>query len=191
MSKALFDAIRTIKGSPLTQADVDIVNAALGQKPPTLAEHIKVSQEGINLIHSFESLMLKAYKDPGSSNGLPITIGWGSTSDEDGLPIKLGDVWTKERADRVFARDLAKFAKGVADALRGAPTKQSQFDAMVSLAYNIGLDAFRKSTLLKRHLAGDYAGAKAQFGAWVYNDGKKLNGLVRRRKAEADLYGAS
>lgn len=188
MSKALFDAIRTIKGSPLTQADVDLVNAALGHKPPTLAEHIKPSQAAIDLMHEYEGFSLKAYPDPGSRDGKPVTIGYGSTRDENGNPIKLGDVWTKERADAVFARDLNEFAKGVADALRGAPTKQSQFDAMVSLAYNIGLDAFRKSTLLKRHLVGDYAGAKAQFGAWVYNDGKKLNGLVRRRKAEADLY---
>lgn len=186
--KALFDAIRVIKGAPLTQADVDLVNAALGQKPPTLAANIKPSQAAIDLMHEFEGLSLKAYPDPGSKDGKPVTIGWGSTRDENGNPIKLGDVWTKERADAVFARDVAEFAKGVADALRGAPTTQSQFDAMVSLAYNIGLDAFRKSTLLKRHLAGDHAGAKAQFSAWRFNDGRELAGLVRRRKAEADLY---
>lgn len=150
--------------------------------------NLSPSQEAVEIIKAHESLRLNAYPDPGSRDGLPVTIGWGSTYDEDGRPIKLGDVWTKERADRVFNMVLAKKADEVRDALKGAPTTQGQFDAMVSLAYNIGITAFKSSTLLKNHLAGDYAGAASQFSRWVYNDSRKMNGLVKRRKVEAAMY---
>lgn len=179
--KALFDAIRIIKGSALTQQDVDRVNRALNAP-----ETATVSQVAIDLIHSFESFKANAYPDPGSKNGLPVTIGWGSTSDLNGRPIKLETVWTREQADAKFAQDIEKFAAGVR-AVAG-PSTQGQIDAMVSFAYNVGLAAFKSSTLLKKHLAGDHAGAGAEFGKWRFNDGKVMNGLIRRRKAEAELY---
>lgn len=196
-AKRLFDAVRVVKGKPLTQADVDLINRALmAEVARAASEGMKVSQRGIDLIHSFESLRLTAYKDPGSSNGLPITCGWGTTRDEDGGPIPLGAVWTREKADRLFARDLAAFEQGVNLLLAGAPATQGQFDALVSFAYNVGLDidddaraeGLGDSTLLKKHLAGDYAGARAAFASWVFNDGQRLKGLERRRKAEAALY---
>lgn len=169
------------------------------QLPPEVAPPAggrKISQRGIDLIHSFEQLRLTAYKDPGSRNGLPITNGWGTTVDENGGPIPLGAIWDKAKADRLFARDIARFEEGVNKLLGGAPTTQNQFDALVSFAYNVGLDddadtiaeGLGDSTLLRKHKAGDYAGAANAFGSWVYNDGKKLNGLIRRRNAEAALY---
>jgi len=180
-TKPLFDAIRTVKGSPLTQADVDLVNRALSGDAVK-----KTGQRGIDLIHSFESLKLDAYKDPGSKDGLPITIGWGSTRDANGQPIKLGTRWTKEQADAQFARDLEKTEVRVRQL---APmTTQGQFDALVSFDYNTG--ALHSSTMLKKHNAGDYAGAKAEFAKWVFNDGRKMNGLIRRRADEAALYGS-
>lgn len=202
-AKRLFDAIRTIKQSVdpravLTQTEVDLVNRALMADLADVVRTGRVtSKEGIDLIHSFESLKLKAYKDPGSKNGLPITNGWGTTRDEDGGPIPLGAVWTRAKADRLFRRDLIHFEEGVNLLLGSAPTTQNQFDALVSFAYNVGLDidddktaeGLGDSTLLKKHLAGDWEGAKRAFGSWVYNDGKKLNGLIRRRAAEAELYG--
>jgi GH24 family phage-related lysozyme (muramidase) len=179
--KALFDAIRIIKGSALTQQDVDRVNRAL-----SAPETATVSQAAIDLIHSFESFKANAYPDPGSKNGLPVTIGWGSTSDLNGRPIKLGTVWTREQADAKFAQDIEKFADGVREV--AGPSTRGQIDAMVSFAYNVGLAAFKSSTLLKKHLAGDYAGAKSEFGKWVFNDGARMRGLERRRKAEAEMY---
>lgn len=167
---------------PETQAALDAV------LPPKVPASRRVNQAGIDLIHSFESLRLEAYPDPGSSNGLPVTIGWGSTSDLNGKPIKLGDRWTRAQADAKFEQDLAKFSAGVAEAIGDAPTTDNQFAAMTSLAYNIGLAAFSRSTLLRMHKAGDHAGAQAQFGRWVRNDGRVLRGLVRRRAAEAALY---
>lgn len=198
MTKQLFDAVRAVKGAGLTKADVDLINRALaGDVTAAVRSGLRASQRGIDLIHSFEQLRLTSYKDPGSKDGLPITCGWGTTRDDGGGPIKLGVVWTREKADRLFARDLAEFEQGVNLLLAGAPTTQSQFDALVSFAYNVGLDndedtkaeGLGDSSLLRKHLAGDYAGAKAAFGSWIYNDGKKMNGLVRRRDAEAALYG--
>lgn len=177
----LFNVIRSIKGSALTQSDVDRVNHVLDGKVG-----LKPSQKCIDLIHSFESFQAKAYKDPGSKDGLPITIGWGSTSDVSGRPIKLGDVWTKTQADVKFAQDLESFGRQVLAAAETAT--QGQYDAMVSFAYNVGISAFRSSTLLKKHKAGDFKGAQAEFARWNKNDGKVMAGLVRRRAAEAALY---
>lgn len=198
MTKAIFDAARTIKGKSLTQADVDLLNRAITGviagatlATPTPRSSRKCSPEGVALIHSFEQLRLTSYPDPGSRNGLPVTNGWGTTRDEDGGPIPLGAVWDKAKADRLFARDLAKFETAVDRLLGAAPTTQNQFDALVCFGYNIGTGdgGLKTSTLLRKHLNGDYAGAKAEFARWNKNDGKVLKGLVRRRAAEAELYG--
>lgn len=133
------------------------------------------------LIKSFEQCRLKAYLP--TPNDVP-TIGWGST----GPDIRMGMTWTQEQADSRFASDLANFADKVSQALAGATTTQGQFDGMVSLAYNIGTTAFANSTLLRKHKAKDYDGAAAQFAVWVRQSGKVLNGLVKRRTAEARLY---
>lgn len=186
--KALFDAVRVVKGAALTQADVDLINRALMRDVAGAATGMRASAAAIDLIHSFETLQLTAYKDPGSKNGLPITNGWGSTTDLQGQPIKLGAVWTRDYADAVFARDLAAFETGVNLLLDGKPTTQAQFDACVSFSYNVGLDAFRGSTLLRKHGGGDFAGAAAEFLRWNKNDGKVMAGLTRRREAERALY---
>ena len=133
------------------------------------------------LIQSFEKCRLQAY--------LPTpddvwTVGWGST----GPDIAKGVVWSQAQADERFAADLAKFAAGVAEAIGDAPTSGPQFDALVSLAYNIGLDAFGTSTLLKHHREGDHSAAASQFARWNKQNGKVLNGLVKRRTSEARLY---
>ena len=177
MTKALFDAIRGIKGSSLTQSDVDAVNAALSGPPV----HV-VSKAGLALIKSFEGLSLKAYPDP-ATGGEPVTIGYGHTGG-----VKLGTVWTQAQADNALADDVSRFADGVAKLIGATPTTQAQFDAMVAFSYNVGLGNFGSSTLLKKHKAGDYAGAVAEFGKWVNAAGKKMTGLVRRRAAEAALY---
>lgn len=187
--KRLFDTIRKIKGGPLTQADVSAVNAVLseGLSPAPPVGGRRASQKGIDLIHAFESLRLTTYRDPGPT-GLPITGGWGSTRNELGKPFVLGQKFPKEYWDALFRRDLADTEDFIAKKLGDAPVTQNQFDAMVSLAYNIGTPAFGKSTLLKLHLSGNYAGAKAEFPKWNKSNGKVLPGLVRRRADEAALY---
>lgn len=195
-AKRLFDAIRTIKGTKLNQQDVDLVNRAL-MAEVTAATGRRASQRGIDLIHSFESLRLSTYPDPGPT-GKPVTGGWGSTRDENNQLFKLGRKEPKEYWDALFARDLVTTEQGVSMLIGTAPTTQNQFDAMVSFAYNVGLDidddniaeGLGDSTLLKKHLRGDYAGAKAEFAKWNKAKGKVLNGLIRRRAAEAALYAA-
>lgn len=187
--KGLFDLIRERKGAALTQADVDAINAVIGQ-PAAAKSDWQIGAAGVALIHSFESLRLTAYPDPDSKNGLPVTNGWGTTVDEDGKPIRLGAVWTREKADRLWLRDQKRFVAAVNKLVAGYPTTQAQFDALVSFAYNVGegTDGLGGSTLLRKHRAGDFKGAQAEFARWNKNDGKASNGLIRRRAAEAELY---
>lgn len=147
-------------------------------------------EKAIPLIQKYEGLhrvmpdgSIHAYPDP-ATGGVPFTVGWGST----GPDINKDTVWTREQADKRFTRDVAHFGNGVEHALGDAPATDGQLAAMVSLAYNIGLGAFRKSTLLKLHKAGDYAGAQAQFARWKFANGKVLPGLVKRRAEEAEVY---
>lgn len=126
----------------------------------------------------------KAYPDP-ATGGVPWTIGVGST----GPDIGPDTVWTREQCLQRFHRDLAHFAHKVAELIGDAPTTQGQFDAMTSLAYNIGVGAFGGSTLLRMHKAGDHDGAEAEFQRWDKAGGKVLQGLRARRWDEARVYG--
>lgn len=129
----------------------------------------------LGLIKPFEGCKLRAYKCPAGV----WTIGWGAT----GPGITEGVVWTQAQADARLAQDVAKFLAGVRAAVK-APATANQLGAMTSLAYNIGLDAFRKSTLLRLFNAGDAKGAAAQFPRWNKAGGKVLPGLTRRRAAD-------
>lgn len=142
----------------------------------------KVSPKGIALLHRWEGCKLTAYPDPGSDDGNPWTIGYGST----GPGIQRGTVWTQAQADARFEQDLVRYADAVAREIGNAPTTQDQFDALVSFHYNTG--AIEEATLTKKHKAGDYAGAAAEFGKWVKNDGRVMKGLVNRRADERKLY---
>ncbi|HEY0412948.1 MAG TPA: lysozyme [Allosphingosinicella sp.] len=124
-----------------------------------------------------------AYPDP-ASGGDPWTIGYGTT----GADVKKGLVWTQKQCDDRFAKDLPNFGAKVAALLGTSKTTQNQYDAMVSFAYNLGVNALRDSTLLKKHKAGDYANVPAEFNKWVHGGGKVMPGLVTRRAAEAKLY---
>ena len=147
---------------------------------------MKTSQAGIDLIHSFESLRLKAYPDPGSKDGRPWTIGWGST----GPDITPSTVWTKEYADYRFQSALAKFEGAVSELVK-VTLSQNQFDALVSFAYNVGIGSLKSSTLLKMLNRGEYENAGLQLLRWNRNDGSVMPGLTRRRKAELNLYASS
>lgn len=144
---------------------------------------MKTSQAGIDLIHSFESLRLQAYPDPGSKDGKPYTVGWGST----GSDIGPSTVWTKEKADQRFASDLRKFEQAVSLLVK-VPLTQYQFDALVSFTYNLGIGSLKSSTLLKMLNEGYYSNAGLQLLRWTKNDGVEMAGLVRRRKAELKMF---
>lgn len=142
---------------------------------------MKLSQKGIELIKQFEGYSSKAYPDP-ATGGAPWTIGYGTTKG-----VKPGMVITAQQAEKMLRDDVAKFESGVSS-LVTAPTTQGQFDAMVSLAYNIGLGNFGKSTLLKKHNARCYTCAADQFRVWNRANGKVMNGLTKRRSAEREVY---
>lgn len=144
---------------------------------------MKTSQAGIDLIHSFEQLRLKAYPDPGSKDGKPYTVGWGST----GSDIGPGTVWTKEKADQRFSSDLSKFEQAVSLLVK-VPLAQYQFDALVSFTYNLGIGSLKSSTLLKMLNEGYYSNAGLQLLRWTKNDGVEMAGLVRRRKEELKMF---
>jgi lysozyme len=184
----LFAAIRTIAG-PLSQRDVDLINLAIAQSQDDKPESVPaagrdVSPAGIAAMQRHEGCALSAYPDPGSRDGTPWTIGYGAT----GPDIAKGVKWTQAQADERFVNDVRRFENEVERLLAGTPTAQHQFDAMVSFAYNVGVSAFAKSTLLREHRAGHYNAAAAQFGRWVNNDGKRMAGLVNRRRDEAAMY---
>jgi GH24 family phage-related lysozyme (muramidase) len=141
------------------------------------------SDVGISLISSFEDTKLKAYDD-----GVGVwTIGTGTIIYPNGVKVKKGDVCTTEQAKTYFTHDLKQFEKTVNDSVKVDLT-QNQFDALVSLTYNIGSAAFKNSTLLKKLNAKDYAGSADQFLVWNRGGGKVLKGLVRRREAERALF---
>lgn len=188
--KPIFDAARAAKGAGFTQEQVDALNYAL-DRAGVPREFLTLSAKGEALIKRWESYKqdlgdgrVQAYPDP-ATGGAPWTIGWGTT----GPDVAKGTIWTREKAQERFRQHVAEFSAGVAQALESAPTTQDQFDAMVSLAYNIGLGNFRGSTLLKKHKARDYAGAQAQFAVWNKAAGKVMKGLINRRADEAKLYG--
>ena len=143
---------------------------------------MKTSANGINMICGFEGLELKAYDD-----GVGVwTIGYGTTI-INGIKVKKGDTCTIEQAKSYMAQDLKKFESAVDTSVK-VTINQNQFDALVSLAYNIGTSAFKSSTLLKKLNAKDYKGAAAQFDRWNRASGKVMQGLVNRRAKERKLF---
>jgi lysozyme len=145
---------------------------------------MKLLKEGINILHEFEALRLEAYLCPA---GVP-TIGWGNTYYENGAKVKLGDVITKKRADELFANIVDYFSREVLKSLK-VKLNDYQFSALVSFAYNVGIRAFRNSTLLRLVNANpNDAGIAHQFKRWNKSRGRVLRGLTRRRKAEIELY---
>jgi len=148
---------------------------------------MRLSERGLELLREFEGFRDRAYPDPGSRDGLPVTIGYGSTRYEDGSPIKLSDTITRERADEMLRREVAE-TEGAVDRLVTVQLTQSQFDALVSFAFNVGIGAFARSTLLRLLNAGDYGGAADQLLHWNKNDGVVMEGLTRRRQRERALF---
>jgi GH24 family phage-related lysozyme (muramidase) len=142
---------------------------------------VKISQAGLDLIKSFEGLRLEPYY----CSSRVLTIGYGST----GPHVKEGMKITKEEAEKLLLKDVSRFEDGV-NKLINIPLTQQQFDALVSFAFNCGIGALEESTLRRRLNSGEDPNtvAREELKRWT-NDG--LTGLVRRRKAETDLFCSS
>lgn len=134
------------------------------------------------LVEPSEGLRLVAYRD---SVGV-LTIGYGHTSRAGAPPVTPGMKISEAEADAILSRDLAIFERGVAALLAKAkqPVMQQEFDALVDLAFNIGLRAFTGSSLLKAYLAGEKMLAATKFLDWNKAGGRVLTGLTNRRRRE-------
>ncbi len=139
---------------------------------------MKISEKGLALIKQFEGLRLHAYL---CAAGVP-TIGYGHTKG-----VEMDDAITEEQAEHLLQEDLREFELAIQRLVHISIT-QNQFDALVSLVFNIGVDNFKKSTLLKKVNARDTSGAANEFNKWVFAGKKKLEGLVKRRNAERLLF---
>lgn len=149
---------------------------------------MKISKEGIELIKEYEGCELKAYRCPADV----WTIGYGHTKG-----VKEGDTCTQEEAETMLGRDLEEFETYIRDLvkptvgweLKGrARLEQYEFDALVSWVYNLGPTNLKSSTLLQRLIVGDFEDVPNQIRRWNKAGGRILNGLVRRREAEALLF---
>lgn len=140
---------------------------------------MKTSEEGKKFIKLKEGLKLEIYKC--SSN--VSTIGYGHT----GSDVHAGMKITKEQAEKLFAMDIQIHENNVNQLVKVSLT-QNQFDALVSLEFNIGYGAFKNSTLLKLLNAGKYRESAEQFPRWVYSGGKVSAGLQKRREEEKRLF---
>ena len=139
---------------------------------------MRTGNKGIELIKHFEGCELEAYKCPAGV----WTIGYGHIKGvHEGMKI------TEMQAEEMLKSELHEYEGYINDYVT-VPLNQNQFDAMVSWVYNLGGGNLRSSTLLKVLNAGDYDGVPAQMLRWNKAGGKVLEGLTRRRQAEADLF---
>lgn len=137
-----------------------------------------MNDAGVDLVKDFEGFRERAYLD---IVGVP-TIGYGFTKG-----VQLGDTITQAEARDRLAEELMEFESGVLGACERMPS-QNESAAMVSLAYNIGLRAFKSSTVLRLHNEGMTTGAADAFRLWCKAGGRVVTGLVNRREAERELY---
>ena len=139
---------------------------------------MKISQEGLSLIKKFEGCRLEAYY----CSGGVLTIGYGHTGG-----VKESDTITQEEAEKLLRADVFKFEEYVEDNVM-VELDQGQFDALVAWTFNLGPGNLRESTMLKRLNEADYASVPSEMKRWNKAGGKTLDGLIRRRNAEALLF---
>lgn len=145
---------------------------------------VAISKEGLDLIKKWEGFRSTPYKD---AVGVP-TIGYGSTFYPNGKKVRLTDPSISQDKATEMLRETVKTFEDAINVAVTVPLRQNQFDALCSLAYNIGAKAFKESTLVKLLNKGDEYGAATQFVRWNKAGGKELRGLTLRRRDERDLF---
>lgn len=148
-----------------------------------MCDAMKTSQNGLDIIRVAEGCRLKAYLDGGGV----WTIGYGLTSAAGIIKVGKGLTITQEEAETYLEKAVEKFERAVLRAIT-VPLSQNQFDACVSLAYNIGETQFTKSSVARYCNAGDFGRAADAFLMWVKDNGKTIPGLVGRRAMERTLF---
>ena len=157
---------------------------------------MKVSDAAIRMIKHHEGVRLRPYRCP----ALLWTVGVGHVIDpshtavknEDRKNLPIPDGWDRQltmgEVDAILAQDLARFERGVARLCPAASNSQSQFDALVSFAFNVGLGNLQRSSIRMRYNRGDIEGAADAFLMWTKAAGKVLPGLVKRRQDERAMF---
>ncbi len=141
---------------------------------------MKTSDDGLDLIKQFEGLRTESYQCQANV----WTIGYGHTKG-----VYSGMKITKEQAEQFLKQDIITFENAVKNTLNGANLTQSQFDALVSFAFNVGTSAFKNSTLARKVKANpDDTEIASEFRKWVYVNGAVSKGLSNRREREVQLY---
>lgn len=146
----------------------------------------RINQATIDLIKEFEGFRARAYRD---AVGV-WTIGYGHTSLAGPPAVRPGMRITRKEGERILRRDVERFAAGVVEALgpHAAKLNDNQFGALVSFSYNVGLGALRRSSVLKAVKAGRLDDVPGKLMLWTKAGGRRLKGLVRRRRAEGRLF---
>src|SRR4051812_24595227 len=133
-----------------------------------------INAAGLALVRAYEGLRLEAYQD---TFGI-WTIGYGHTRG-----VKPGDSISAGQAEQLLEADLTEAEQAVAGLTR-VPLTDNQFSALVSFVFNEGANAFARSTLLRKLNEGGYSLVPACLKSWIFDNGKVLPGLVKRRAAE-------
>ncbi|MBE1160899.1 LysM peptidoglycan-binding domain-containing protein [Dyella acidiphila] len=174
----------TIPGDHTGNASASGSQSVSGGKGAAASSY-SISENGVKMIEGFEGgPYLNAYPDP-ATGGAPWTIGYGHTGG-----VTPGEHITQAQAEQFLKSDLQSAENAVRNSIH-VPITQNQFDACVSLAFNIGGSGFASSDVASRLNAGNYAGAQQAFGEYNHANGMVLPGLTRRRAAEAALFGSS
>jgi lysozyme len=147
---------------------------------------MNMTDEGFDLIKQFEGFRGAAYRDPVGV----WTIGYGHTSMAGEPAVAAGLVVSEAEAGAILARDVEQFARGVRALVR-VQLSDGQFSALVSFAFNVGLGALKKSSVLAAVNARDFAAVPRRLQLWTKAGGHVLPGLVKRRAAEAALFASA
>lgn len=138
-----------------------------------------ITQEGLDFIQDVEGCKLYAYLDTGGV----WTIGVGHTGPE----VVKGLTCTMEQAMQWLKEDSEEAQEAIRQSVEGLLT-QNQFNALVSFVFNVGVDAFKKSTMLKLINKGNFDGASKEFTKWNKDNGKEILGLTKRRLLEQAIF---
>ncbi|WOE32197.1 MULTISPECIES: lysozyme [unclassified Acinetobacter] len=187
--------LRAMSGGKLTQEQViagdkviaangiDIFSQMIGFKYGQVTGQFDISEKGYSIIRESEGLRLKAYKDTGGV----WTIGFGTIKYPNGTSVKSGDTCTEAQANEWLKNDC-KWVDSCLDQNIKVKINQNQFDALASFVYNVGETAFIKSTMLTLINQNNLAAAAHQFDRWIFDNGKRIQGLVNRRAKEKELF---
>ncbi|WP_436872293.1 lysozyme [Acinetobacter haemolyticus] len=189
--------LRSMSGGKLTQAQVDAGDQIIAKSGlETFASLINfkldtiavtglrdISEKGYEIIREFEGFRSTAYRDTGGV----WTIGFGTIRYPNGVKVKQGDTCTREQAEQWLKNDC-KWVDACLDKHVKVNLSQNQFDALASFVYNIGETAFVKSTMLSLINQNNLTASANQFDRWIFDNGKRIQGLVNRREKEKSLF---